>query len=178
MGYVPQSGPVIFPFTAVEVVLTGRNPHLGPFSVEGRRDLKIALDALDRVGMSHLAGRPMTVLSGGERQLVWVARAIAQEPKLLLLDEPAGFLDLKHRAQLVRVLRDLRNERGITSLVVTHDLMFLEPSFDEVFALSRGGIAARGRPPDVLCAPTLKETYNVRIHTHHEGGRIFVWSEV
>lgn len=178
VAYVPQSAPIIFPFTALEVVLTGRNPHLSSFSVESRKDLKIALDALDRVGMFYLATRPVTVLSGGERQLVFVARAIAQEPKLLLLDEPAGFLDLKHRAQLVQVLRDLRDERGITSLVVTHDLMFLEPSFDEVFALSQGRIAARGRPSEVLREPTLKETYNVAIHTLHEEGKIFVWSEV
>ena len=178
VAYVAQSASVIFPFTALEVVLTGRNPHLGRFAMENREDLRIALDALESVGMSHLATRPLTVLSGGERQLVFVARAIAQQPKLLLLDEPSGFLDLRHRAELVQVLRGLRDERGITSLVVTHDLMFLEPSFDEVFALSRGRIVAKGSPSEVLRAQTLKEIYSVAIHTLHEEGKIFVWSEV
>jgi iron complex transport system ATP-binding protein len=178
VAYVPQNAPVVFPFTALEVVLTGRNPHLSSFAVESRKDLRIALDALERVGMSHVADRPVTVLSGGERQLVFVARAIAQDPKLMLLDEPSGFLDLKHRAQLVRVLRSLRDERSITSLVVTHDLTFLEPSFDEVFALSRGRIVAKGLPSEVLHAPTLRETYSVAIETRHEAGKIFVWSEV
>lgn len=178
VAYVAQNAPVIFPFTALEVVLSGRNPHLGRFAMESGKDLRIAVDALERVSMSHLANRPVTVLSGGERQLVFVARAIAQQPKLLLLDEPSGFLDLKHRAQLVKVLRRLRDDCGMTSLVVTHDLMFLEPSFDEVFALKDGRITTKGPPSEVLRADTLKEIYSVAIHTLHEEGKIFVWSEV
>ena len=178
VAYVAQNAPVVFPFTSLEVVLTGRNPHLGRFEMERSEDLRRALDALEMVGMGHVANRPVTVLSGGERQLVFVARAIAQAPELLLLDEPAGFLDLKHRAQLVQVLRRLRDERGIASMVVTHDLMFLEPSFDQVFALSDGRIAATGRPTEVLRAETLREIYRVAIHTLHEEGKIFVWSEV
>jgi iron complex transport system ATP-binding protein len=178
IAYVAQSTPVIFPFSALEVVLTGRNPHLGRFRMETSEDLRVALDALEQVGMAHLAQRPVTALSGGERQLVFVARAIATQPNLMLLDEPASFLDLKHRAGLIRVLRRLRDERGITSLVVTHDLMFLEPSFDEVFALGGGRIMAKGRPSEVLQAETLKEVYSVPIHTLYEEGRIFVWSEV
>jgi iron complex transport system ATP-binding protein len=136
------------------------------------------MDALNMVGVAHLAERPITVLSGGERQLVLVARAIAQSPSLLLLDEPAGFLDLKHRAQLVQVLRRLRDEHGIASLVVTHDLMFLEPSFDRVYALGEGRIMAEGTPREVLVSSTLQQVYGVGIHTMSEEGKIFVWSEV
>jgi iron complex transport system ATP-binding protein len=178
IAYVSQSVPVIFPFSVLEVVLTGRNPHLGRFAIEKAADLRVAEDALERVGIAHLASRPVTTLSSGERQLAFVARAIAQEPELLLLDEPSGFLDLLHRAQLVRTLRGLCDTRGITSLVVTHDLMLLEPSFDEVFALQGGRIAASGRPAEVLQPGILKATYSVTIHTLHEEGKIFVWSEV
>jgi iron complex transport system ATP-binding protein len=178
IAYVAQGAPVIFPFSALEVVLTGRNPHLGRFGMETAEDLRLALDALEQVGMAHLAQRPVTVLSGGERQLVFVARAIASQPDLMLLDEPASFLDLKHRAQLIRVLRQLKQECGISSLVVTHDLMFLEPSFDEVLALGGGRIIAKGCPSEVLRAETLKEVYSVPIQTLYEEGKIFVWSEV
>jgi len=178
MAYVAQSISLTFPFTSLEVVLTGRNPYLNRFGLETRDDLRIAMDALNMVGVGHLAERPITVLSGGERQLVLVARAIAQSPSLLLLDEPAGFLDLKHRAQLVQVLRRLRDERGIASLVVTHDLMFLEPSFDRVYALGEGRIMSEGTPREVLVSATLQEVYGVGIHTMSEEGKIFVWSEV
>jgi len=178
VGYVAQTMSLIFPFTALEIVLTGRHPYVSGMGMEREEDLRIALDALDQVGVAHLANRPITVLSGGERQLVLVARAIAQSPSLLLLDEPAGFLDLKHRAQLVQVLRRLRDENGITCLVVTHDLMFLEPSFDQVFALRDGQIAAEGAPSAVLQSAILQQIYGVGIHTLREEGKIFVWSEV
>jgi iron complex transport system ATP-binding protein len=178
MAYVAQSISLTFPFTSLEIVLTGRNPYLNRFGMETKEDLRLAMDALKMVGVAHLAERAITVLSGGERQLVLVARAIAQSPSLLLLDEPAGFLDLKHRAQLVQVLRRLRDERGIASLVVTHDLMFLEPSFDRVYALGEGRIMAEGTPREVLVSATLQEVYGVGIHTMSEEGKIFVWSEV
>jgi iron complex transport system ATP-binding protein len=178
IAYVSQNAPVIFPFSVLEVVLTGRNPHLGRFAIEDSRDLSIATDALEQVGIAHLAARAVTTLSSGERQLAFVARAIAQEPALLLLDEPSGFLDLLHRAQLVRTLRALCDTRGIAALVVTHDLMLLEPSFDQVFALLKGRINASGPPSKVLQPEILKQTYNVTIHTLHEEGKIFVWSEV
>jgi iron complex transport system ATP-binding protein len=178
IAYLAQTISLTFPFTSLEIVLTGRNPYLNRFGTESKEDLRIAMDALNLVGVAHLAGRPITVLSGGERQLVLVARAIAQSPMILLLDEPAGFLDLKHRAQLVQVLRRLRDDRGIGSLVVTHDLMFLEPSFDLVFALRDGRILAEGSPREVLVSSTLQQVYGVGIHTMREEGKIFVWSEV
>lgn len=178
VAYVPQNVPVIFPFTSLEIVLMGRGPHLDRFGLEGAEDLEIAMSALEVVGAGHLASQPVTTLSSGERQLVFVARAIAQQPELLLLDEPSGFLDLLHRARLVRTLRQLCDSRGVSVLMVTHDLMLLEPSFDEVFALSHGRIAASGAPSDVLRADILRQTFNVNIHTLREEGKIFVWSEV
>jgi iron complex transport system ATP-binding protein len=178
VAFVPQNVPIVFPFTALEVVLMGRSPYLGRFAVESAADLEIAQAALEQVGAEHLATRPVTMLSAGEKQLVFVARAIAQQPSLLLLDEPSGFLDLLHRAQLVRTLRRLCDLKGVTALMVTHDLMLLEPSFDEVMALHQGRIMASGTPGDVLRDDVLRETFNVNIHTLREEGKIFVWSEV
>ena len=126
IAYVPQSTSNVFPFTALEVVLTGRSPYSGRFRFESSHDEQIALGALDALDAAHLASRHITELSGGERQLVTVARALAQEPELMLLDEPASALDLKHRTQLTRALRQIRDERGITILMITHDLMLLD----------------------------------------------------
>lgn len=178
IAFVAQSAATVFPFTALEVVLTGRHPHLGGFGWEGDRDLDIARESLQLVGAEHLADRPVPELSAGERQLVLVARAIAQSPQLLLLDEPSASLDLRHRAQLVKVLRRLRDERGISALVVTHDLMLLEPSFDHVYALSGGRLIAAGAPAEILQPKILRDVYCVSIHTLREEGKIFVWSEV
>src|SRR5258708_26342582 len=138
IAYVPQASPTVFPFTALEVVLTGRSPYSGRFRFESTRDEEIALAALNTLDAAHLAARPITELSGGERQLVTVARALAQEPQVMLLDEPASSLDLRHRTQLTRALRRLRDERGITVLMITHDLMLLDPTFDVIFAMKSG----------------------------------------
>ena len=146
LAYVPQINPMIFPFTAIEVVLTGRSPYTPRFRFENRFDVEKALEALATVDGAHLAPRPVTELSGGERQLVAVARALAQEPECLILDEPAAALDLKHRAGLIRILRQLRDREGMTTLVVTHDLQLLDPAFDRVFAIHKGALLAEGPP--------------------------------
>src|SRR5919206_2261618 len=146
VAYVPQTVSTVFPFTALEVVLTGRSPYTTRFRFESGRDVEVARAALAAVDASHLEARSVTELSGGERQLVSLARALAQEPDCLLLDEPSSALDLKHRAGLLRHLRRLRDERNLTALVVTHDLQLLDPAFDEVFAMREGKVVAAGGP--------------------------------
>jgi iron complex transport system ATP-binding protein len=178
IAYVPQAQTTVFPFTALEVVLTGRTPYTPRFTLEGERARTIAMEALGALGAQQLAARPMTELSGGEKQLVGVARALAQQPELLLLDEPAASLDLKHRAQLVAALRRLREERGLTTLVVTHDLELLDPAFDHVFAMRGATLAAEGAPRDVLREERLKEIYeDTHVRACRVDGRTFVWSE-
>jgi iron complex transport system ATP-binding protein len=179
IAYVPQTISTVFPFTALEVVLTGRSPHTTRFRFEGARDTELALAALADVDAAHLAARPVTELSGGERQLVTLARALAQEPECLLLDEPSAALDLKHRAGLIRHLRRLRDERAMTALVVTHDLQLLDPAFDHVFALRAGRLAAEGPPAEVLRDEVLAEVYgDEHVRARRAFGRTFVWSEV
>ena len=178
IAYVPQSTSTVFPFTALEVVLTGRSPYSGRFRFESVHDEQIALAALAALDAAHLATRQVTELSGGERQLVTVARALAQEPEVLLLDEPASALDLKHRTQLARALRRLRDERNITVLMITHDLMLLDSAADLIFAMKRGRVVASGAPDVVLTNNVLGEVYDAPVRTMRSDGRTFVWSEL
>ncbi len=178
IAYVPQSTSTVFPFTALEVVLTGRSPYSGRFRFEGAHDEQIALAALDALDAAHLAARHITELSGGERQLVTVARALAQQPEVMLLDEPASALDLKHRTQLARALRRLRDERGIAVLMITHDLMLLDSVADLIFAAKCGRIVASGPPEVVLNDSVLGDIYDAPVRTMRREGRTFVWSEL
>jgi len=178
IAYVPQSTTMVFPFTALEVVLTGRSPYSGRFSFENHDDKQIALAALEVLDAVHLAHRPVTELSGGERQLVTVARALAQEPDVMLLDEPASALDLKHRTQLARALRRLSDERGIAALTITHDLMLLDSVADLVFAMKCGRIVAAGAPENVLVENVLSDVYDARVRSERRGERTFIWSEL
>jgi len=178
IAYVPQSTTSVFPFTALEVVLTGRSPYSGRFRFESSYDEQIALSALSALDAAHLAFRHITELSGGERQLVTVARALAQEPEVLLLDEPASALDLKHRTQLTRALRRLRDEHGITILMITHDLMLLDLGADLIFAMKCGRLVASGVPEAVLTEVVLGEVYDAPVRTMRNEGRTFVWSEL
>ena len=178
IAYVPQQQSRIFPFTAIEVVLTGRSPYTSRFRFENERDRSLALQALESVGAEHLAMRPITELSGGEQQLVSVARALAQQAGLLLLDEPAAALDLKHRACLLAALGRLRETSGLTTLIVTHDLQMLDDGFDRVFAMRAGRLEAEGAPSEVLREDVLAAVYDdARVRAHRQGGRTFVWSE-
>ncbi len=179
IAYVPQTISTVFPFTALEVVLTGRSPYTTRFRFENERDLEVARAALEAVDALHLAARQVTELSGGERQMVSLARALAQEPECLLLDEPASALDLKHRAGLIRHLMRLRDGRGMTALVVTHDLQLLDPAFDLVFAMREGAISAAGAPADVLRDEVLAEVFaDEHVRARRAFGRTFVWSEL
>jgi iron complex transport system ATP-binding protein len=169
---------MIFPFTALEVVLTGRSPHTPRFRFETSRDREFALDCLESVGVIHLAARPVTELSGGERQLVALARALAQEPECLLLDEPASSLDLKHRWQIIRILRRLRTDRGVATLLVTHELDMLDESFDLVVAMRNGVVIHSGPPNTVIRADVLRQVYaDGSVQAARFEGRTFVWSQ-
>src|SRR5712691_11318103 len=178
IAYVPQASPTVFPFTALEVVLTGRSPYSGRFRFESAQDEEIALAAMETLDAAHLAARPITELSGGERQLITVARALAQEPQVMLLDEPASSLDLRHRTQLTRALRRLRDDRGIAILMITHDLMLLDSAADLIFAMKCGRIVASGPPEAVLTDKVLGEVYDANVRTMRSDGRTFVWSEL
>jgi iron complex transport system ATP-binding protein len=177
VAYVPQANNLAFPFTALEVVLTGRSPYTPRFRFEDARDRERALVALASVEAAHLADRRVTELSGGERQMVSVARALAQDTRAILLDEPSAALDLKHRAMLVRTLAALRERQGLTALMVTHDLHLIDPVFDYVFALRSGELAAQGRPSEVLTDGVLAAIYDdPYVRTRRVEGHTLIWS--
>lgn len=178
LAYVPQSWTMVFPFTALEVVLTGRSPHRPLFRLENENDHAIAMEALSLVEASHLAERPVTALSTGEQQLVAVARALAQQPECLLLDEPSASLDLRHRVALMRTLVRLRDSLGLAICVVTHDLHLIDSAFDRVLALRNGQLIVDDRPERVLNDATLAEIYeDPDIRTHSFEGRTLVWCD-
>jgi iron complex transport system ATP-binding protein len=179
IAYVPQSTASVFPFEVIDVVLSGRTPHTSRFGFETDRDRERAVEALEMVGAAHLAGRRITDLSGGERQMVILARALAQEPRLLLLDEPSSALDLKHRAALVRTLARLREERGISVLMATHDLMMIDPLFRWVVAMRQGELFTQGPAEAVLQTGVLSDVYgDPHVRAQRIENRTIVWMQV
>lgn len=169
LAVVPQDSATEFPFTALEVVLMGRTPHLPPLAFPGPEDLAIARRAMERLDVAALEARPLAQCSGGERQRVLLARALAQEPAVLLLDEPTTHLDLRHQTGIYGTLRALARTRGTAALSVLHDLNLAGLYCDRLVLLAHGRVAAEGAPADVLVAPRLAEAYGVPVHVTRHG---------
>jgi iron complex transport system ATP-binding protein len=178
VAFVPQESAQMFPFTVAETVLMGRFPHrhrsrwtLG-FGWEDRDDRLAAAHAMSTMDITHLASRAVTDLSGGERQRAMIARALAQSPRVLLLDEPTAFLDLQHQLGICSVLRRLREERGLTVVIVSHDLNLASQYCDRVAMLKEGQVCALGASSNVMTVDLLREVYGceVLIDAHPESG--------
>ncbi|HKJ24108.1 MAG TPA: ABC transporter ATP-binding protein [Myxococcota bacterium] len=163
VAVVPQDTSVPFAFRAFELVLMGRSPHLGPLGFESADDLARAHDALDDVGIAHLADRSVLSLSGGERQLVVVARALAQDAPLLLLDEATAFLDLRHRAHVLALARRHACQEGRAALVVSHDLALAARACHRLALLVDGRILACGPPREVLTAERVETAFGLPV---------------
>jgi ABC-type cobalamin/Fe3+-siderophores transport system ATPase subunit len=161
---VAQENSVAFGFTVLEVVLMGRAPHLGPFHLESARDLAIACDALGRFDLLKLAARRIHELSGGERKRVFLARALAQEPAIALLDEPTAFLDLRHIAEIFTRLRELCLNRRMAVVATLHDLNVAASWANRVMLLKDGRTVASGRPEEVLTADNLRAVYETELY--------------
>ncbi|MGD9249466.1 MAG: ABC transporter ATP-binding protein [Desulfobacteraceae bacterium] len=163
IAYVPQSVPVEFPFTVTQVVLMGRSPHLGVLGFEGDEDLRLAHDAMTFTDVAHLADRRMDQLSGGEKQRVFIACAICQQPNILVLDEPTSALDLSHQVRLMDLMERLKTEQGVTIVMVSHDLNMAAMYADQLLLLSRGRIARNGSPEQVIDYDLLEQVYGCRL---------------
>ncbi|MGH7863458.1 MAG: heme ABC transporter ATP-binding protein, partial [Candidatus Binataceae bacterium] len=163
VAMVAQESAVAFSFTVLEVVLMGRAPHLGRLRFETARDLEAARVALEQMGLLELAHRSVHELSGGERKRVFLARALAQEPRVVLLDEPTAFLDLKHVAQIFALFRALKAERGAAVVATLHDLNAAAHYADRVLLLKDGAMVACGTPQDVFTAERLRHVYDIDI---------------
>jgi iron complex transport system ATP-binding protein len=160
VAVVPQETHFPFPFTVAEVVLMGRAPHLGWLGFEGRADRAAAREAMERLGILELADRSILELSGGERQLAVLARALAQAPRLLLLDEPTAFLDLRHRLEVLARVGELA-AAGTGALVVSHDLGVAARCCDRLALLAGGRVLVAGRPEEVLTPAALRAAYGI-----------------
>jgi len=178
IAVVPQETAVTLDFTVREVVRMGRAPHLprSPFAGESTEDEQIVSEALQAAGVAELAGRAITTLSGGERQRVLLARALAQQPEALLLDEPTSHLDLRHQGELLILARELAHIQGKAVLAVLHDLNLASAHCDRLVLLDAGHVAAQGTPSEVLTAETLQRVYGARVwvRPHPVSGRPLV----
>ena len=160
IALLPQSTTLNFAFTCLEVVLMGRNPHLGRFQAEGTRDHAIAQQSMAHTDSEEFVTRLITEVSAGERQRVLLARALTQQPRLLLLDEPTAGLDVQHQLQVFTLIRDLVSQ-GLTAIAVVHDLNLAARYCDRLVLLDRGTVRARGRVSDVLTPEHLANVFNV-----------------
>lgn len=168
VAHVPQSTSFDFPFTVREVVLMGRSPHLGRFQMEGAADRAIAESAMRTTDTAHLADRFVSTLSGGERQRVFIARALAQEPRVLLLDEPTSNLDIKHQLAVMNLVRSLAHDRNLGVIAAVHDLPQAARYCDRVVILSHGVIAADGTPEAVFTPGRLERVFGVEVSVEPE----------
>ena len=167
MAYVPQE-PVLPPdMTVEEYVLLGRTPHLGYLGSPGRRDRARTAAALERLDVARFAARRLARMSGGERQRVVLARALAAEPRVLLLDEPTSMLDVGHQQQVLELVDDLRRDGGLTVLSTLHDLTAAGQYADELVLLHEGRVAAAGPAATVLTASLIEAVYAARVTVSH-----------
>ena len=163
LAMVPQHINAEFPFTVAETVIMGRYPHLGLLAVEGRRDLEIAEQAMAFTEVLHLADRRLGQLSGGERQRVIIARAICQQSKVLLLDEPTASLDPAHQLRIMDLMERLRQQEQITIVMVSHDLNLASAYADRLMLLKDGVVEKIGTPRQVLTRGQLTHSYGCNL---------------
>lgn len=163
IAYVPQSLEVSFPFTVAEAVLLGRAPHQNVLGLPRAIDLAAAGQAMTTTGVAHLAARKLDQLSGGEQQRVSIARALCQEPEILLLDEPTASLDLSHQIRLMDLMERLKREKALTVVMVSHDVNLAAMYADRLLLLGNGRIARLGLPAEVLTPRDLEAAYGCRV---------------
>ena len=164
VAFVAAQTTLGFPYSVLEVVLMGRAPHVAGFRLESAADLDAAEAAMRATGTAELADRQFDHLSSGERQRVCIARALAQEPELLLLDEPSAFLDLRQTTAVYGILRRLNRGRRTTVIAVLHDLNLVSLYFDRVVMMKGGSVSAVGRPSEVLTYANVRDVFETDVY--------------
>ena len=175
ISYVPQEQAPTFNYTVMEFVVMGRAAGLSLFSVPSDRDFRIAAEALDYVGLGHYAERPHHQLSSGERRLVLIARALAQQSDIMLLDEPTTFLDPRHEIEIMELIRRLAEERRKTILVTLHSLDLAVRYSDRMVFMKNGEVLASGTPSDTLSEELLERVYDLKMKiVDHDSRKLII----
>lgn len=170
-GYVPQDHDPPFPYRVLDFVLMGRAPYLGLFSSPGPRDYQKAEEALEALGIAPLRDKPYTRISGGERQLVLLARVLAQDTPYLLLDEPTSHLDFKNQVTVLSKARELSRHRGRCTLITLHDPNLASLFGDRILLMKDGRLIAQGNPEEVLTDEVIEEVYGIPVSAVKVDGR-------
>lgn len=163
IALVPQDTIIDYEFTVEEIVLMGRHPYKERFEKENTNDFEIVKEALDMTNTYHLKDRVITELSGGERQRVIISRALAQDPSIILLDEPTSHLDINHQIEILNLLKKLNKEKGTTIILVIHDINLGIRYSDEIIMLNKGRIIAKGTPEKVITKDNIELAYNMQV---------------
>jgi len=163
IGYVPQAGGEVFPYTVEQFVTMGRYPYLSPFASISAEDRRVVRQAMEQTESLPLADRRLDTLSGGERQQVYIAAALAQGAEILMLDEPTTFLDYRHQAEVTGLLRRANRQQEVTVVAVTHDLNHAALQADRVVALRGGRVVFEGPPGDVMRPSVLESIYATQL---------------
>jgi iron complex transport system ATP-binding protein len=167
MGFVAQDSSIPFRFTVLDLVLMGRNPHLSRFGVETSEDLRIAKESMTKTRVANLAERAVTEISGGERQRVLIARALAQTPRILLLDEPTLHLDVSSQLEVMDLLKSLSWKEKLTIISVFHDFNMAARYCDRILLMSKGRVETVGPPGTILTRENIRTVFGVDVHVGH-----------
>ena len=163
IAVVAQETYPLFPFRVIEVVLMGRSPYLGSLMFESEKDLEIARKAMEWTETSNFSERPIDELSGGERKRVFIARALAQETEMILLDEPTANLDIHHQIEFLDLILSLNREKGLTIIMATHDMNLASEFCDRLILLREGRIFQMGAPKEVITQETIETVYGCAV---------------
>ena len=169
VGYVPYTSTDTFPLSVVDTVLMGHSPHTGWRPKES--DLEIVYNILKMLGIDHLADRPFNELSAGQHQKVMLARGLAQDPEILLLDEPTSNLDIRHQLEVTSILRELSRNKDLLVIMISHDINISAKFSDKVILLKDGTIYAAGTPEEVVTSENIREAYGVDSQVVSDEGR-------
>lgn len=163
MALVLQDNNIDYEFTVEEIILMGRHPHKGRFEKENKNDYKIIEESLEMTNTTYLRNRIITEISGGEKQRVMIAKALAQRPEIILLDEPTSHLDINHQIEILKLLKDMNKEKGTTIILVIHDINLGIRYSDKVIMLNEGKIIDIGNPEDVITKENIELSYNIKV---------------